>query len=699
MDIETQPVILLAIKPLHYQGQQLFQENWGAFIIELRTLLRESGFEDGDSNETLLLFTFNHPNSVITTLFQFIGKTRKALNWQSSDKSLPLQIIVHLNQPEATSTPPYRNPKAGLWELLSPEVVHISKALKSSWDLLMAKTTLPPCTFSNEGDGLFKLKFAPGDILPSAQLLSCRSLSGYGSERPCFYCGMQSHQPAQCPSKYLTMEHDGLAAIGYLPFNQLDLAYKKVFSSPEAMNTILASNITPSQIRKNAELMVFVGFLDINRIYQIRFLWNLTFSRYSKWQPVLKAEPVQPDNKNLQLGLDCLRVGKHTQAEEYLQQECHAKSTRRFSAAIGLAFVALESRGLADMRSFLELSKSMATQAKERIYIDLLLSRFYDLTGEIWKARDIVKNLLAAQADCSEALYRKLQLEVTGNFIEDACQLLRSLMLDQRTLYMAALMDPALLPLQTKVEDLLSTQYGTKLSNAQDLLVQANYGLTDLSFWLDSQDPKMLSHKTALDNLQKNFQRKSYFDVLDVEHKAKALIAANQQLKEAKLNELYDQLNRTKAIWKGNYLFWTNYRYQTFFKEFGRLLLPLEKTLQEASLLAKKNEGETYQKAVKILRETEQVLATLEHMQARMNTVNLICDSTISFIKKLALTEMGGALLVNALIFGLSQLPEGHSLATLANDPLVQKQTFMITAFMIAPFLALTLTIKDQLQR
>jgi hypothetical protein len=42
------------------------------------------------------------------------------------------------------------------------------------------------------------------------------------------------------------------------------------------------------------------------------------------------------------------------------------------------------------MRGFLELTKSMATQAKERIYIDLILSRFYDLTGETWKARDIL---------------------------------------------------------------------------------------------------------------------------------------------------------------------------------------------------------------------------------------------------------------------------------------------------------------------
>lgn len=698
--MDTEPSILLAIKPLHYQGQQLFHEKWGAFIVDLHAQLQESGFEDADSNETLLLFRFNHPTAAITTLSHFISKTRSALKWQGSDKSLPLQSIVHLLQPETIGATPFRNPKAGLWELLSPEVIHISKALKSAWDLLMAKTTLPPCTFSNEGDGLFKLHFAASDSITLLErLLPCRAIASRGSERPCFYCGMLTHKPGQCPSKHLTLEHNGLTAVGYLPFDQIDLAYKKVFTNPESMNNILATGITPSQIRKQAELTVFVGFLDINLIYQLRFLWALTFSQYSKWQAVFKTEPAQPDNKNLQLGLDCLRVGKYKQAEEYLQQECHAKSAKRFSATIGLAFVSLESRGLADMRNFLELAKSMATQPKERVYIDLLLSRFYDLIGENWKARDLVKNILASQADCSEALYRKLQLEVKGNFIEEAYQLLRLLMLDQRTLYMAALLDPALLPIQTKVEDLLSTQYGVTSSSAQDLLIQADQGLTEIGLWLDSQDPKLASLKTSVDTLHKTFLRQSYFDVIDVEHRAQALLAANRQLKEAKLNELYEQLNQAKAAWEGNYRFWTCYGYKIFFKEFGKMLLPLEKPLQEASLLAKRNEGEAYQKAVQVLRKTGTVLAALEHMQARMNFVGMACDSSIIFIKKLAMAELGGAILVNALIFGLGQLPEGHALAALANDPLLQKQTFMLTAFLIAPFIALTLTIKDQLRR
>ncbi len=693
--MDTEPSILLAIKPQHYQGQLLLKDNWPPVIAELRTLLKECGFEEGDSNETLLLFTFSHPHSAITALSHFISKTRTSLDEHNNKQALPLQIIVHLS-PADEITCPYRNHEAELWEFLSPESIHITRTLKSAWDLLMAQNPLPPCTFSQEDSGLFKLQLQ--EPIKTEPLISCRDLPVQGTERPCFYCGMQSHPPGQCPSKFLTMDHNGLASVGYLSFDQINLLYKKVFTNQEAMTQLLAEGITPSQIRKSSELMVFVSFFDINWVYQPRFLHNVTYSRHSKWQSIFKTEILPPDNKNLQMGLDCLRVGKYSQAEAFLKQEFQAISTRRFSAAIGLAFVALEQHGLADIRTPLELARSMATQPKEQIYITLLLSRFYDLIGETSKASDIVKNLLTAQSDCPEASYRKMQLAVKGNSIEEACQLLHTLMLDQRTLYMAALMDPALLPMQTKVEDLLSTQYGVKASSAQDSLIQATNAMSDLILWLDSNDPLMQANMTIMANLQKRSERKSYFDMVDVEHKAKVQLAVICQLREDKLNEIYDQINRDKATLNENYRFWTGYRYQIFFKDFERRLQPVEKTLQEVSILAKKNDGETYQKSVKLLREIEQTLAALKQMQIKMNLVNMLCDSIVSFTKKLALTEIGGAVLANVLIFGLGQLPEGNVLAILVNDPLFQRKAFIMTTFMIAPLLALSWTITDQLQ-
>jgi hypothetical protein len=99
-------------------------------------------------------------------------------------------------------------------------------------------------------------------------------------------------------------------------------------------------------------------------------------------------------------------------------------------------------------------------------------------------------------------------------------------------------------------------------SSARDSLAQATLEVSDLALWFADQDPQIEANNAALEQLQKRFERKSYFDVIDVGVKAKALLAASSQLREGKLNELYDRINQHKATWEGYYRFWAGYRYQ-----------------------------------------------------------------------------------------------------------------------------------------
>lgn len=691
---------LLAIKPQHYQGQQLLKEQWLPFVQELRIAIQSLGFEDQESSESLLLFTFNHPYSAITTTSTQISTIRRNYASQLGDQNIPLQIIIHLpNSDEINS--PYKNPDAKFWELVAPDAIHITKPLKTAWDSLMANKNLPSSILANEGDGLYKVMMAANGPIVTEPILSCRGLPVQGKGQPCFYCGMPSHPAGKCPSKLLTMEHYGLDSVGYLPFDQVAAVFQKAFSNVAAITKHLEGGITPTELRNSPVLTIFVGFFDVYRIYQTRFLSAIAFSRYSKWQSLLKPGTLQPDNKNLHLGLDSLRVGKYGQAEELLMRECHTKSPRRFPATVGMAFAILEQKGLANMRSHLELAKSLATQPKESIYIDLLLSRFYELTGEIWKSREIIKNLTITQLDCPEGLYRKMQLEARENFSAEACQLLRTLMINQRNLFIAALIDPALIPIQTKVEDLLLSQFGTMVVSSQESLTQAKNKLEDIITWYDDHDPQIETAQTAFDNLQKRFQQKSYFGVIDVEHKTKALLTSLHQIREAKLNDLYDQIAKAKAQWKEYLRFWTEYRYQNFFKNFLQHLKEQDKPLKEAEELAKQNDGGCYRKAVELLKKAEVEMSELDRIQYRMTWATLVCDSVFSFIKKLAITEIVGIVSVTAIIFTLGQVPEGDALAglgSLANDPIFQKKATTLTAFLIAPLLALSWTIKNQLQ-
>lgn len=697
MDTST---ALLAIKPLHYQGQQLLKEQWPQVVQKLRSALQALAFEESESSNSLLLFTFNHPYSAITATLSYANSFRRDFAPQFNECSLPFQIIIHLPSGNEINSP-YRNPNAKLWEMIESESIHITKAVKTAWEWLMAKKNLPPAVLSNEGNGLFKVMMTIDESIAPETILACRDLPIKGKGQPCFYCSMTSHAPANCPNKLLTMEHYGLASVGYLSFDQISTAFQKAFSNVAAITKHLAGGIPPKELRKNPTLLVFVAFFDIYRIYQPRFLSAIAFSRHRNWKSICKPVLRPPDNKNLHLGIDSLRVGKHGQAEELLMRECNSKSAHRFAATIGMAFVYLEQKGLASMRSYLEMAKSFALLPNEHIYSDLLLSRFYDLIGEVWKARDIIKNVTTAQVDCPDGFYRKLQLEAKDNFSVAACQLLRSLVVDQRNLFMAALIDPALIPIQTKVEDLLLSQYGTITSNAQDSISKVKNELEEITIWCDSNDPQIQASKASFDTLNDFLEKKSYFGALDVEHKAKVLLSSLRQAKEEKLNDLYDQIAKAKAQVREYSRFWNEYRYKIFFKPFIQYISSLEKPLNEAGELAMKSEGTSYRRALELIKITEKTLAEAALTQNRMNWTTLACDSAVSFMKKLAITEIVGIVLATAVVFGLGQLPKGNTLeglAVLANDPTLQRKATVLTAVLIAPLLALSWTIKNQLQ-
>ncbi len=687
--------ILAAIKPLQYQGENRFKEKWPDLIASLRSLLQKNGFEDNKSSEELLLFTFNHPHAAISSIYSSLSKLKNAFNEAAPDEGVTVLFMLHLPQAKEINNP-ICNPDDELWDLLKPEIIYITRSLKPTWEILTNKKQLPPCTITKESDSCYKLKFSENLEIRNETLLSFRGLPLKGELKECFYCGMKSHKPSACPSKLITMEINGLNEIGYLPFEKINLIYKAVFNDQEKITRILVAGIKPGNIRKDPGLTVYLAFLDITKTYQLRFLWNMAFSLYTKWESVFEPKKLTIDNANLQLGLDCLRVQQYSQAEELLVRETNAKAPKRFYATVGLAFLDLERGRLSDMRNHLELAANLAIQEKERIYIALMLSRFYDLNNETWKGRDIIKNILTLKNDCQETLYRKIQLEVKGNFTEDAYQQLRSLMSAQRSLYMAVLMDSSLIPIQSKVEGILLSQYQTLLHSAQTNLANANNDITDLRLWFKDNEKQMQTNIKTLQNLTKRLERKSYYDVLDVSGKAKGLLAASKSLREQKLNELYNQINKATSQWKSYYNFGARYRFPNFFKKFYTILNPLKAKLNQAKVLAKQNRGETYREAVQILKEANKILGSLKPIYERMNWVNFICSASLIFAKKLIITEVAVAIAAIVLMMILTVLPSTGALSglsALSQDSLFQKRAIFFMSVLLSPLVAFAWTL------
>ena len=688
---------LLVVRPLSYQGTKVLQNRWPAFVKALRNLLGQVGVEAADSTAELLLIYYDEPFAALSTFFENLESLKKQL-WQTGLGPVPIQVILHLH---GKKDPPvdFAEAASPVWGMLQPETFYVTRALKLQWNQLFAGKKMPAHQFVDAGDGLFQLNFS-GDlsVLKRERLFTGRFLAAKGTSPECFYCGMANHAPAHCPSKQLTMDTRGLNLVGYLSLAKIDSLFKQIMAEQKKMAEQLSTHIDVAEIRNDLALQVYVAYFDIYLIYQPRFLAYAAFSLSSSWDGGVRTDRVRIDSRNMHDGLDCLRVGKYKEAFDLMKAEGHAKGGKQFHATLGQAFVALERGRMADMGHFLQMAHSMASTEKEKIYICLLFSRFHRLTGQPWKAEQLVSSVANLYIDCPELQYSLIQAKVHEGQGQQQMQSLRKLAGADRRYFMIALMDPALLQADSMVENALSGLLEIKSREAGENLAEAKEALAELRAWLDNEeDEDLLANITVLTRLEEQFRRHGVYDVLDVVGRAKTLSKDCPRLREERLDELNAQVDAAALVWADYSAFWTEYPYQSFFRDFKNLLFAGKRRFVEARSIA----GENLSSARERLQTGQAQVKRLTGFVDRMLKVKLVLDAMAIFLQKLVVAELvfsGLAFLSLPLIIAFSGVL-GPNILHLVKNPQFQKSCMVMVTMFVAPLFALALTIRSMSER
>ena len=684
--------ILLAIHNLPFMGERFLPGRWENFIHDFRLLLRGSGIESPDSRPELLLFNYEHPHTAITAFFEGFDQIRKEYGWERAQGTLPLQIVVHLEK-KGEVPPPFRVASGRIWEGVQHETIYVSRALKLQWERLVPGNQLPPHQFGAEESGLFPLRFAEQVGFKRERLFPHRRLITKSGQRECFYCGMGIHKAGNCPSRLLATENRAVQDAGYLSFPELAAHFRTAMVNIKKLEEILAPGVDSAELRKNKPLQVFVAYFDLFLVYQPRYLRRIAFSVHPIWDGTGQSERIKVDSRNLQLGLDCLRVGQYNQAYELLMAENQLMGGKQFYAAVGLAFIALERDRLDEMGHYLQLAAGMAGCEKEKIYASLLLSRYLDLVGHPWKAEHAIQSILNLYVDCSEALYRKVQLLVRDGQGAKALKIIAKLIDADRLYFMAALMDPVLLPVQGLVEDVLVAHVQHAGELATEALTKANADYEALKKWFDGEDPDLQENLRALDQLEDQYARNAYYDFLDVTSRARALSQAAPRLQEAKLDELNERVDAAVLQWDRYNVIWEQYPYKPLSRHFQEVLCRGRRRLVEARSVA----GESLAKAISRLETALVDVKALPPLAERMQRLRIALDTLRVFGKKLVATEI----MLCALLFLLYPLLAvlladqlGDTLVQLLRSRAFQRNLLFVTTLILAPIIAFTQTVR-----
>lgn len=682
----------MAVHSLAFQGKRIMGDQWPGFFKALGRELKLNGLEAPDSDAELLLFNYGHPFSAITSFFESLEKIKKERGWKETLGTVPVQILLHLEK-KGDTPPHFREASSPIWDSLLQGIPYITRSLKLAWDQLMVGRDFPPCHLISDESGLFQIKFSEHAEIKSEKLFPYRDMAIRGSNKECFYCGMTNHLPAKCPSKHLTTENRAIFDIGYLSFAELSSSFKEAFTNQKKMINLLAAGVDAAQIRKDPVLCVFISYFGICLIYQPRFLWYMAFSSNTLWDGTCKIGKLNIDSHNLRVGLDCLRVGQLSQARELLRAENQMMSGKQFYANIGLAFVALELGRKDDMIQHLDIANGLANNEKERIYVSLLISRYHDIAGHLWKADQTIQPVYNLYLDCAEALYRKIQIMVRGGEGKKILKVLQELSKTYRHIFMTALMDPMLLPIHGVVEDMLAAQVQVLRQSAQENLIKAREECAIVQGWFDSEDKDLQVNLTTLENLEKQFKRKSYYDLLDVYEKAKALAQSCPRLQESRLEMLNEKVDNVVIKWDVYHAYWKSYPYKPFFGNFHEILRGSKRKLVETRSIAAKSLG----KAIKNFDSAIKEMKGLTPLFYRMNKTKTAFDIIGVFGKHVVLCELVLGTFIFMLfplatIFGADFL--GETFIQLVRNPEFQKKGLFVTGLLVAPLLAFAITLR-----
>lgn len=377
---ENSKSILLAVHVLTGEGSRLFGENWDNVLSSLRNTLQKNGSQCSISRDDLLLFSYSHPFIALAEVISILRTLKSDYHEVLDNKGLPFQIIIDFCDDNGELSLELDSGH-DFWSLLTPGNIYVSEPLKTEWEQLMFGRKLPPHSFQEVENNLFKLTFPSLNVVELNYLLPCRKLLAQGNQKECFYCGLKNHTAQDCSSRFLSLESNCLGDVGYIRFSRLNSILKSLLPSQQKLTKILVDGLTVKQIRKNDALQAAIAYFDINKFYQLRFLSHVAFSISSDWTAMLKSERIKNRNKNLFLGLDYLRIQNYSLANSYLQ-EAYFESGTRFYATIGLAFLALEQGREDELLVRFKEARSIAVQEKECVYIELLLARGYEVSGK-----------------------------------------------------------------------------------------------------------------------------------------------------------------------------------------------------------------------------------------------------------------------------------------------------------------------------
>jgi class 3 adenylate cyclase/tetratricopeptide (TPR) repeat protein len=442
-----------------------------------------------------------------------------------SPEDMPLQTKVSLHYGNALveTNDIYGdlvNMSARLIDMAAPDQILISQTVYEAVKAHTASPILPLTTRGwKEGERSIPVYEVLWQQLADTDSTSPQLRKFDSTFQACFYCGLREHQVTHCPSKQRAGHMHRLQQLGYLPLSDILQRFQQAD----------LNNVT---IEETHSSPICEAFYEVSLPYQLRFLTKVWLTTHEDWSS-LERQPIPTTNPlvgtRLWMGLDCLRVARYEQATSLLHSTIES-NPRDYKAYVVLGLVAMETakpeRALHHWRKGLALAKSTLQIA----YMHLLMHRLYASNGKSLLASQELHKALNRHPHLHEAKYRQLALLVGGEREREVLSRLRTLIQDDRDVYLKVLLDPAFAPLRERLHALLSTLCQETRTEALQRVRDTTEHSDGWRAWYPRPEGDFMLIENALERLRQHLKSDSYFGYRDAVRESDALGPKMQRL-------------------------------------------------------------------------------------------------------------------------------------------------------------------------
>lgn len=625
--IELDPTMktLVHIRPVFNLGSKRFENNWNKIIAEKNRFWSANTVEKEQINADRSISLIVRKKGTAWEIAKHITSHLMTNMGQEANLCLPLHIVIDTGAFIRAGKISISSLQID-WNQIEPGEIYISE---TAYQLLNKEGVTNINLKSGKGAyGRFFIVSQTKDSRTTDNFFRYQQALVSGDYNPCFYCGSQSHDTINCPSKMITELTGYIEKLGYMALeniNNIFLSYLQAAQN-DLGNIDSMDKTSPIYIAHNA-------FYELKNIFQLRLFRTIWNTKEDHWNRI-KINAEENDRGGLLwIGFDCLRVSNLEQLESIIESELQKKNND-YKVYCLAGHIYIERNQLRAAGSVLKKALDLAIRPPEKIYILFLLYRVHSLLKEYNKAKEMLRKILKLTPHCTEAAYLEIVSRFSNSNINSNIDQLIKLIRKNRDYYIISLIDPDLSNYHKQISASLDYLLIDARDKARKILPNAKEEVAELEKIIGNDSEEIMEAKTQISKMDQLFKTNSYFGYLDIIHYGEEIFHLGNKIvknREIKLSKIEDEL--IQLMHRCNdYLILLPYDFMV--KPASQKLKSIKRSIDATRERLKNQGAREFQDSLNKLREYSKELIALERKLRRTDAQAQFLSFLIKFLKK-----------------------------------------------------------------